>query len=76
MARLETLTGRLYLDTNIFVYVLEGYPVFRPILTPLLEAIDCGSIHAVTSKLTLAEVAVPSAFNPPRHRQFLVSSLK
>lgn len=42
MARLETLTGRLYLDTHIFVYALEGHPVFRPILTPLLEAIDRG----------------------------------
>ncbi len=42
MAGLETLTGRLYLDTNIFIYALEGYPVFRPILTPLFESIDRG----------------------------------
>ncbi|MBA2485350.1 MAG: hypothetical protein H0V35_04490 [Nitrospira sp.] len=58
MAHLETLTGRLYLDTNIFVYALEGYPVFRPILTSLFEAIDRGGIQAVTSKLTLAAVLV------------------
>lgn len=28
-----TLTGRVYLDTNIFIYALEGYPVFRAVLT-------------------------------------------
>lgn len=42
MARLATPNGRLYLDTNIFVYALEGYPVFRSILTPLFEAFDGG----------------------------------
>ncbi|HRC43298.1 MAG TPA: hypothetical protein PLT27_04540 [Nitrospira sp.] len=42
MASLKTLTGRPYLDTNIFIYALEGYPVFRPTLTQLFEAFDGG----------------------------------
>lgn len=69
MARIETLTGRLYLDTNIFVYALEGYPVFRPILTSLFEAIDRGDIQAVTSELTLAEVLVKPLLDRSRERE-------
>ena len=69
MAHLETLTGRLYLDTNIFVYALEGYPVFRPILTPLFEAIDRGGIQAVTSELTRAEVLVKPLLDRSRERE-------
>ena len=69
MARIETLTGRLYLDTNIFVYALEGYPVFRPILTSLFAAIDRGDIQAVTSELTLAEVLVKPLLDRSRERE-------
>jgi hypothetical protein len=28
-----TLSGRIYLDTNIFIYALEGYLTFRAVLT-------------------------------------------
>ena len=27
------LSGPVYLDTNIFIYALEGYPAFRPALS-------------------------------------------
>jgi predicted nucleic acid-binding protein len=53
-----TFTGRIYLDTNIFIYALEGYPVFRAVLTTLFDALDRGELMAVTSELTLAEVLV------------------
>ena len=69
MARLAEFTGRLYLDTNIFIYALEGYSVFRPILTPLFETIDRGSIHAITSELTLAEVLVKPLLDRSRERE-------
>jgi len=42
MASLATLSGRLYLDTNIFIYALKGYQVFRATLTQIFEAIDGG----------------------------------
>lgn len=69
MARLGTLAGRLYLDTNIFIYALEGYPVFRPILTPLFEAIDGGLIQAITSEPTVAEVLVKPLLDRSRERE-------
>ncbi len=53
-----TLSGRVYLDTNIFIYALEGYPTFRAVLTTLFAALDRGDLVAVTSELTLAEALV------------------
>jgi hypothetical protein len=40
MGLLEALQGdRIYLDTNAWIYALEGYSVFRPDLTQLFEQI-------------------------------------
>lgn len=64
-----TLSGRLYLDTNIFIYALEGYPVFRAVLTRLFEALDRGELTAVTSELTLAEVLVKPLLDQHAERQ-------
>lgn len=50
--------GRVYLDANIFIYALEGYPEFVGALTEFFESIDEGNLRAVTSELTLAEVLV------------------
>lgn len=52
------LAGPVYLDTNIFIYALEGYPAFRSTLTALFEALDRHELLAVTSELTLAECLV------------------
>ncbi|MBX3335903.1 MAG: PIN domain-containing protein [Nitrospira sp.] len=57
MAHLR-LSGRLYLDTNIFIYALEGYSTFRAVLTSLFDALDRHELAAITSELTLAEVLV------------------
>lgn len=57
MVRL-TLSGRVYLDTNIFIYALEGYSTFRAVLTTLFGALDRCELAAITSELTLAEVLV------------------
>lgn len=64
-----TLSGRVYLDTNIFIYALEGYPVFRTVLTTLFEALDRGELTAVTSELTLAEVLVKPLLDRHSERQ-------
>lgn len=48
----------IYLDANIFIYLLEGYEELTPLLTQLFKLIDAGSLRAVTSELTLAETLV------------------
>ncbi len=48
----------IYLDTNVFIYLLEMYPKFVPVLTDLFSFIDSGHLPAVTSELTLAETLV------------------
>ncbi|MDY6805143.1 MAG: type II toxin-antitoxin system VapC family toxin [Cyanobacteriota bacterium] len=59
MAILEAITGtKVYLDTNIFIYAVEGYAQFKAELNELFEAFDEGNLKAVTSELTLAEVLV------------------
>jgi len=59
MAILEVITGtKIYLDTNIFIYAIEGYTKFETELNELFEAFDAGNLQAITSELTLAEVLV------------------
>ncbi|MBF2090300.1 MAG: type II toxin-antitoxin system VapC family toxin [Synechococcales cyanobacterium K44_A2020_017] len=59
MGLLEALQGdRIYLDTNAWIYALEGYSVFRPELTQLFGQIQSGALRGVTSELTLAELLV------------------
>ncbi len=59
MGIIETITGpKIYLDTNIFIYALEGYPEYESILTSLFNLIDNGTYTAVTSELTLAEALI------------------
>jgi predicted nucleic acid-binding protein len=56
----------VYLDTNVFVYALEGFERFESTLRELFTEIQDGRIKAVTSELTLAEVLVkPLADNKP-----------
>ncbi|WGV28385.1 type II toxin-antitoxin system VapC family toxin [Halotia branconii] len=49
---------RVYLDTNIFIYAIEGYLDFVDELNQLFDSIDAGNFRAFTSELTLAEVLV------------------
>lgn len=59
MGLLDALQGhRIYLDTNVWIYALEGYSAFRPELTQLFEQIQAGTLRGVTSELTLAELLV------------------
>lgn len=54
----KSLHQRIYLDTNIWIYALEGFPAFIQELTALFQSIDQGNLEAITSELTLAEVLV------------------
>lgn len=69
MGILTTLQAPVYLDTNIWIYALEGYPALVQPLTELFTAIDQGDISAVTSELTLAEVLVKPFMDGSLERQ-------
>lgn len=59
MGLIERIQGkRIYLDTNVFVYVFEGFDPYISLLRPVIERIDRGELHSVTSELTLAEILV------------------
>ena len=70
MGLLDILQGqRDYLDTNIFIYALEGFAEFRDILQELFEHIDRGRLHAITSELTLAEALIKPLQDRSQERQ-------
>lgn len=55
MGLIDRLNGdRIYFDSNIWIYALEGFIEYRSVLTPLLES----DKTIVTSELTIAEVLV------------------
>ena len=59
MGILSAIQGnQIYLDTNIWIYALEGFPAFAQELTTLFNNIDQGNLTAVASELSLAEVLV------------------
>jgi hypothetical protein len=54
----------VYLDTNVWIYALEGFPAYVDTLQRLFARIDSGELRAVTSELTLAEALVkPLSFD-------------
>ncbi len=59
MGLIDRIMGqRIYLDTNIFIYAVEGYAEYLDVLTELFEKMDQGALTAVSSELTLAEILV------------------
>ena len=67
---IELLHGkRIYIDTNIFIYAVEGYSEFVEPLTSLFSAIDNDELEAVTSELTLAESLVKPFKDDNKHLQ-------
>lgn len=56
---LDYLFGKsVYLDSNIFIYAIEGFDKYRSVLVDLFTAVEGGNIIVVTSELTLAECLV------------------
>jgi predicted nucleic acid-binding protein len=54
---LDALIGKiLYLDTNIFIFAVEGGNPWASLLRDLFGAIEQRVVRALTSELTLAEV--------------------
>jgi predicted nucleic acid-binding protein len=59
MGRVSAELGRrIYLDTNIVIYTVEGFAQYAAQIQALLDAMDAGEVSVVTSELTLAEVLV------------------
>lgn len=59
MGQVSTVLGqRVYLDTNIIIYIVEGFPAYLDQIQALMAAVNAGEVIAVTSELTLAETLV------------------
>jgi len=59
MGELNSQLGRrVYLDTNIIIYAVEGYEAHAARIKFLLQGMTEGTVTAVTSDLSLAEVLV------------------
>lgn len=80
MEELSILLGSLvYLDANIIIYAVEGFPSYERQLKFILSAMDSGELTAATSELTLAEVLVKpmdqkNILLQTAYREFLRSS--
>ncbi len=51
----EEKNRRRFVDTNVFIYAIQGHPEFGEVSKIILERIDSGE-KAVTSQINLAEV--------------------
>ena len=60
MALVGPLAGArlIALDTSAFIYLIEKHPRFFAAVEPIFQAVDAGTVQAVTSVLTLLEVLV------------------
>jgi predicted nucleic acid-binding protein len=65
----ESGSSKLYFDSNIFIYAVEGSDDIAGRLRALFELLSSNVNLAVTSELTLAEV-LPKA-DPTRRRNYL-----
>lgn len=71
MAQINTALGNVvYVDANIVIYAVEGFPLYRSFLEALFANVDDRKLQIVTSELTLAEVLVkPIADRNPAIRE-------
>ena len=50
--------GEVYVDAQIPIYTADVHPTYAPVLRPLWDAGVAGTIHVVSSELTLMETLV------------------
>ncbi|MBX9788820.1 MAG: PIN domain-containing protein [Pirellulales bacterium] len=59
MGWLDSLRGSIVaVDSAPFIYLIEEHPSFLPIVEQFFAAVESGSIHYVTSSITITEVLV------------------
>jgi predicted nucleic acid-binding protein len=51
-------SGLVYIDTMTLIYTVERYPAYLPLLGPMWQTAQTGSIEIVSSELTLMEALV------------------
>lgn len=57
--RIADLEGSLtYIDANILIYAVEGYPIFADVLAAFMDGVERGELRVVSSELTLSEALV------------------
>lgn len=61
------LGRRTYLDSNLYIYLLEGVPVYRRLMADLVGEIDQQDISVIASELTFVEI-LPSPVREGRRR--------
>lgn len=49
---------RVYVDTNILIYLFEGFPEYRHLIQEIADCIDSGDITLFTGEITIAELLV------------------
>lgn len=55
---MEIIASPVYLDTNIFIYSMEGHENYHDVLMDLFNHIEKHELKVITSELTLAECLV------------------
>jgi predicted nucleic acid-binding protein len=58
--------GKVYLDTNVFIYAVEAVAEYMAAVEALFGRLEDGTVNAVTSELALAEV-LAKPFEVGRH---------
>ena len=78
MGLLDEIEGpQVYLDTNIFIYAVEGFDRFEEEISLFFSAVEQGEIETITSKLTLAEALVkPFREGNERYQQIYREALQ
>jgi predicted nucleic acid-binding protein len=51
-------SGLVYIDTMTLIYTVERYPAYLPLIEPMWQTAQAGSIEIVSSELTLMETLV------------------
>ena len=51
---------RIYLDTNIFIYLLEGFQQYHLLMDEFINGLENRKFSCFTSELTLTELLVPA----------------
>lgn len=54
---------RIALDSNVFIYQVEGNPRYLPVTDMIFSALERANISGVTSTITMAELLVPAYRN-------------
>jgi len=50
--------GLVYLDTQVVIYTVEKHPVYGPLLLPLWQAVQAGSLDVACSDLAILEALI------------------